>query len=245
MKRIAIFWLAAAIICQVGCDREAKFLPVEYSDPYFESFRGKAIKYVIVQNVETGLNAIPDTIELDQSGNIIRINSPYFTEKRSYSANNFLERRWHRSDVTANYIVRYSAKRDTLVQCWRTVSPTDWQMGRDTVSSILWKVFLRYNKEGRVIEEHDARLNHLSKYIYQSGKLIRKDVYNLHPNGYSHSWVYDYDERDRLQRITQLADQKELEVFYYSSGLLDSSITRLRGSERVLRYSYIYDEADD
>ena len=71
------------VIFLFGCashESDSVIRPPEWSDPYLQAFRGKNIRYAIVEN--KGGDTRPDTIEFDREGNII-------TTKRFWSHNRF------------------------------------------------------------------------------------------------------------------------------------------------------------
>lgn len=226
--------LSGVCLAVVNCNDRQPILPIEFNDPYLNSFRGKNIKYVIQQNEDQHL--YPDTIELDKAGNIIRIKSWFVTELLSYDSIGFLQRKLHVSDIVLNYVIKYSPKGDTLQQTWREINSSDWNLGMDTSSIRHHVVLYIYNSKGR-IESEQVYGRNLIKYSYDDDLLVKKDAYtSIHPMEFSNIYQYEYDTNSVLKRIVRTYSSQEKEITIFFDGLPYSRTTE----EGEYKYQYVY-----
>ena len=224
-------------------------LPPEFNDPYLQSFRNKNIRYAISERLSLTRDPYPDTIDFDQRGNIVRIRRYGGEEKRAYDSNDFLVRRWERSDVTMQYIARYSVHGDTLIQSWRELNSHDWELRGDTTSEPHEVNYFVFDQNGRVIQEFNDGFGPMN-YVYSDGKLVRKEIEMRQNNDdnfhLERTTEVTYDSNGEIQKLklSQLNSRDPERLFYFSKGLLDScTVTSVReeGSRRVrYRYRYIY-----
>lgn len=229
--------LRLSVICLVAllsCSDKRSIFPIEFNDPYLNSFRGKNIKYVIMERQDR--QSSPDTIELDNAGNIIRIKSWWSTELRSYDSIGFLQRLRHRSDITLNYILRYSLKGDTLQQTWREINSPEWNLDSDTSSTTHHVLFFICDGKGRIATEIDGES--LIKYIYVDDLLVKKATYNGYPLKLFHGWQYDYDSNFVLKRIVRTFENQEQEITNFLDGLPYSGNSVQSGGQYKYRYVY-------
>jgi hypothetical protein len=222
------------------------FLPPELSDPYLQSFRNKNIKYITSERLGRLKDPYPDTIDFDRRGNIVRIKRYGEEEKRAYDANDFLVRRWQRSDVTVQYIARYSIHGDTLVQSWRELNSRDWDLRGDTITRPHKVKSFVFDRNGRLIHEFIDGSGPMI-YIYSKNKLVRKEIEQRRndENEFSveRTAEFDYDDLGEIKTVkSRLLDGQDSEyLFYFSKGLLDSCQYRVYQSlEQRYKYQYVY-----
>ncbi|MGC3945588.1 MAG: hypothetical protein QM762_13895 [Chryseolinea sp.] len=242
-------FLLVLVIAVLSCNNKQTaanrrtIYPPEFSDPYLEAFRGKNIKFIVSEP------PLSDTIEFDRRGNLVRIKKYGQEEKRAYDSNNFLIRRWIRSDFTKQYTVRYSNHGDTLIQIWRELNSNDWILRNDTTSFPHEVDHFVFDKSGRIIQEFDDGFGPV-RYVYSHGKLSRKEAEVRRNNEDEvHLEViadYAYSTNGQLQRFTlQELDSRDVERrFFFLNGLLDSSsVTSVKGDGIRLqqyRHRYVY-----
>ena len=220
--------------------------PPEFSNPYLQSFRNKNIKHIISERLGPTKDPYPDTIDFDRRGNIVRIKRSGEEEKRAYDANDFLVRRWQTSDVTVQYIARYSVHGDTLVQSWRKLNSRDWHLQGDTTTRPHEINYFVFDRAGRIIQEFIDGSGPLT-YVYSKNKLVQKEIEQRRNDEDDFKLViaaeFDYDDFGNIMTVkSRLLDGQESEyVYYYSKALLDSGHFYVyRSLEERYRYKYIY-----
>ena len=222
-------------------------MPPEFSDPYLQSFRNKNIKYVISERLEAK-DLYPDTIELDQQGNIVRIRRWGEEERRTYDSNGILLRWWLRSDITLHYIAKYSVHGDTLVQLWRKLNSHVWDLGSDTTTRPYEVNFFVLDKSGRITQSSRDGFGP-TIYIYSKNKLVRKEIEIKRNNEDEFHWEktaeYAYDDNQEIKTMKIiLHDGREEDIFYFSAGLIDScKITSYKDYgtfQARYKYRYVY-----
>ena len=230
-----IFIGLTGIVAFNSCSAKKSILPIEFNDPYLNAFRGKNIKYVILERQDR--QSIPDTIELDKAGNIIRIMSWWSKELRSYDSQGFLQRVRQQSDITLNYVLRYSLKGDTLQQTWREINSPDWNLNTDTVSNRDHVILFIYDSKGRIDTEIEYGGSSI-KYVYVGDLLVKKARPTRYPLKFFHGWQYDYDNNSVLKRIVRTFESQEQEITTFSGGLPDSGNSVESGGKYKYRYVY-------
>jgi hypothetical protein len=225
-----------SVVLLFGCDDKHAILPIEFSDPYLNSFRGKDIKYVILERQDWHSN--PDTIELDRVGNIVRIESGASTVRQSYDSLGFLRRKLERSDISSHYLIRYSLKGDTLLQIWREINSSNWNLGTDTSSRWHHVVIFEYDSKGKIATEINGGSD-VIKYVYEDDLLVKKEAFtSIYPMVYSHAWLYEYDNDSVLKRIiVQWPKERGQDVVFFSGGLPDSTSSLKSGQ---YKYRYVH-----
>src|SRR5687767_9983188 len=96
-----------------GCtksERSSVVRPPEWSDPYLQAFRGKNIRYAIIEN--KGGDTRPDTIECDHEGNIIRIKEFWSHKRFYYDSAGF---KVIETQSNGTYKIQYVTRGDTLI----------------------------------------------------------------------------------------------------------------------------------
>jgi hypothetical protein len=249
LKNIALAILVLVIV-QCGSKDNLKspvtISPPELSDPYLQSFRNKNIKYIIFERLGRVKDPYPDTIELDHRGNIVRIHRSGEEEKREYDGNDFLIRRWLRSDVTVQYLARYSIHGDTLVQSWREFKSGDWDLRYDTTTRPHDINYFIFGLNGRVTHEFIDGSGPMI-YIYSKNKLIRKEIEQRRNDEDEFSLEkaaeFEYDDLEEIKTVkSRLLDGQDSEYrFYFSTGLLDSCQYRAYQTlEERYKCRYVY-----
>jgi len=246
--------LIVLIIVGIQCGRrddtrsEAIVLAPELSDPYFQSFRNKNIKYALLEQI--GPRDWRDTLEFDRRGNVVRIRRYGEEEKRTYDEKDFLVRRRVMSDIAQHYIARYSIHGDTLVQIWRELKTLDWDL-RDGDTATIWPNivnFFIFDQNGKVIEEYGESQD-ASTYVYSKNTLTHKEIEIR--RGYEDEFhveriaEYSYDSKDKIKKIRLHSlhpPEEEEQLIYFSGGVPDSCrVTWKRKTElRQERYKYRY-----
>lgn len=221
-------------------------LPPEFSDPYFQSFRNKKIKHIISERLDRVRIPHNDTIDFDRRGNVVRIKRYGEEEKRAYDTNDFLVRRWQRSDIAVQYIARYFIHRDTLVQSWRELNSSDWDLQGDTTTTTHDVNSFVFDRNGRIAYEFLDGSGPMI-YIYSKNKLVRKEIEQRRNDqdefNIERAAEFVYDARGDIKTIISrmLDGQDSQHNFYFSNGLLDSShYLRSKSIEERYRYRYVY-----
>jgi hypothetical protein len=157
------------------------FVRREWSDPYLQAFRGKNIRYAIVE--KKGGDTRPDTIEFDREGNIITTKKFWSHNRFFYDSAGFKVIQWQLSCTYACYKIQYVSRGDTLTSRWREYRQwTPTNTNDTTTISLPQSDEWRFDKEGRVIEN----IGRSSKYIYDGDKLT-----HIHEaSGSKGGWYY-------------------------------------------------------
>jgi hypothetical protein len=220
--------------------QNANIRPPEMNNPYFQSFRNRGIKYILFEHMPA-TSASPDTIELDQFGNVIKITGPYERENRDYDRNGYLVRRLVRSDFTVHCLARYSAHGDTLIQSWREFESRDWDLRGDTTTKQREVNFFIFDERGRIILESKDGFGPLN-YVYSGDKLLSKEVEIKRENDDQFHTIkvaeFTYDAAGDLTKIRYADGEQREDIFYYSHGILDSCEQIRKGFMGALRDRY-------
>jgi hypothetical protein len=233
--RFYIFLWLIVIVLLTSC-RDRITAPC-YPDPLAESFRDKNPSYILRIDKEEPNAA--DSIILDVHGNIVRTVEPGSVKRFEYDKRHFITRMWVRDDSPVHYKIDYRREDNYLVQYWTNIRSRKWNYSNDDLGERYKTVYFKVNTDGKIIEEIDSLSGDREAFDYfRSGSLKARTRFDLYSGGVRYTWIYTYDEQNRVHFVgLELPDGNLVESFYISNGSLDSSRT-MKG--RVYEYKYFY-----
>ena len=224
--------------CQTKDNRGMLFPPMKH-DPYSSFFWDKHVKYFTTNNPSGG-----DTTFFDRNGNMVReVIGGRQTRRWAYDDHHNVVREWslEERDVENNLYSYELIDSTAIIQKYTSLPTDSWDYNSNDLSRTRasFKIYL-LDQKGYVKEEIHSFNNTNVFYAYNDTLLVGEEYLNC--GRFEARFSYEY-EGGRLKKILlyQENEQKPRRIYYFESGLLDSTQYAEPGEPvRTEVYKYVF-----
>jgi hypothetical protein len=213
-----IIWLFGVSCQQQKSTPVTTALPKLHKDPFTESFWNRKIAYV----KRIGLST--DTIFFDAIGNIVKeVSFGKVMLRREFDQNHYLLREWNANDHE-NVTYSYDTSSSLIIQRVEYLATPEWNnqssLKRRSEDYIIFKL----DQSGNILREVNLKADVVVDYLYEDSNLVERRFHGLGTPIELVLEKYQYKGKElyRIQKFLY-AEKEPRFIYYYSSGLLDST----------------------